>query len=253
VLAPKPTGWARAAVLAPALIVGAAAVAATAHGGYEVAVASGVPDGVVGALYPVITDGLALVAYASTHRLTGAARHYAWAVVILAAALSGLAQAVYLVTGPGLIAPAGIRFGVGAWPAVAGAVAAHLVFLLSQKRDTKVPAQTVDALVPERYPTPAAPLVTTPTSPPVPTEDRPAPAAELPTPATRPKLRIATATKPAAPSVRASVDPDAEGKARELAAAGVGRPTIMRETGLKDGVVKEILREAKAAKEEAPA
>lgn len=66
----------------------------------------------------------------------------------------------------------------------------------------------------------------------------------------KPKLRIAPAAKPAAPSVRASVDPDAEGKARELAAAGVGRPTIMRETGLKDGVVKDILREAKAAKSE---
>lgn len=239
--APKPTGWARAAVLAPALIVGTAAVAATAHGGYEVAVASGVPDGLIGALYPVITDGLALVAYAATHRLTGAARGYAWLVVVLAAALSGLAQAVYLVTGPGLIAPAGIRFGVGAWPAVAGAVAAHLVFLLAQKRIAKETAQTGSTLVTARQST-----TTTPSA-----EEQLVPAEDQSPPPTRPKLRLAPAAKPASPTVRASVDPDAEGKARELAAAGVGRPTIMQKTGLKDGVVKEILRQTKAAKEAA--
>jgi len=62
----------------------------------------------------------------------------------------------------------------------------------------------------------------------------------------KPKLRIAPAAKPAATSVRASVGQDAEGKARELAAAGVGRPTIIRETGLKDHVVKTILAESKA-------
>jgi hypothetical protein len=237
VLAPKPTGWARTAVLAPALIVGTAAVAATAHGGYEVAVASGVPEGVVSALYPLITDGLALVAYASTHRLTGAARGYAWAVVILAAALSGLAQAVYLVTGPGLVAPAAIRFGVGAWPAVAGAVAAHLVFLLAQKRPAKPVAQTVGALVAARQQTPAAPA-------PAPAP-KPAPAEDQQPPVKRPALRLAPA-RTTTPTVRATVDPDAEGKARELAAAGIGRPTIIKETGLKDHVVKAILAEAKA-------
>lgn len=237
-LAPKPTGWARTAVLAPALIVGTAAVAATAHGGYEVAVASGVPEGLIAALYPLITDGLALVAYAATHRLTGAARGYAWIVVVLAAALSGLAQAVYLVTGPGLVAPAAIRFGVGAWPAVAGAVAAHLVFLLAQKRPAKpTVVPTVGALVAARQHTPPAPDVAqTPAS---------AAAEQVKPSATRPALRIAPARASTA-TVRASVDPDAEGKARELAAAGVGRPTIMRKTGLKDNVVKAILAEVKA-------
>lgn len=86
-----------------------------------------------------------------------------------------------------------------------------------------------------------------------PVADRGAAPPPPPVPIDKPKLRIAPATKPATPSVRASVNPDAEGKARELAAAGVGRPTIMRETGLKDGVVKEILRETKAAKEGARA
>jgi pyruvate/2-oxoglutarate dehydrogenase complex dihydrolipoamide acyltransferase (E2) component len=235
---PKPTGWARAAVLAPALIVGAGAVAATAHGGYEVAAASGVPEGLIAALYPLITDGLALVAYASTHRLAGAARHYAWAVVILAAALSGLAQAVYLVTGPGLVAPPGIRFGVGAWPAVAGAVAAHLVFLLAQKRHPEESEAVTGAAADELAATHQQPPATPPPAAEAPIEEsQPA--------AARPTLRSVPA-KVSAPAVRATVDQDAEGKARELAAAGVGRTTIIRETGLKDHVAKEIVREAKA-------
>jgi hypothetical protein len=62
----------------------------------------------------------------------------------------------------------------------------------------------------------------------------------------RPALRSVPA-KVATPTVRAPVaETDPEGKARELAAAGVGRPTIIRETGLKDHVVKTILAEAKA-------
>lgn len=243
VLASKPTGWARAAVLGPALIVGLCAVTATAHGGYEVAVASRVPAGLTSALYPAITDGLALVAYAATHRLTGAARAYAWSVVVASAGLSGLAQAIYLVTGPGLIAPPGMRFGVGAWPAVAGAVAAHLVFLLAQKRAVVSPAQPVGVLVAARQSLPVAPPVVTPVPTPAPDVD-PSVAVE------RPKLRIAPASKPTAPSVRASVDPDAEGKARDLAAAGVGRTIIKRETGVKDHVAQRIVREAKAAKAE---
>jgi len=228
--------------LAPALIVGICAVAATAHGGYEVAVASQVPAGLISGLYPAITDGLALVAYAATHRLTGAARAYAWSVVVAAAGLSGLAQAVYLASGPGLIAPIGMRFGVGAWPAVAGAVAAHLVFLLAQKRPAKAQQETVGTLVAARQTAPAGPLVTTPA--PAPAEDQPAPAADLPTPAARPKLRLAPA-RVTTPTVRAPVDPDAEGKARELAAAGIGRTTIIKETGLKDHVAKAIVAEAK--------
>jgi hypothetical protein len=144
------------------VVVAVGAVAATAHGGYEVAVASGVPSGFVSALYPIITDGLALVAYAATHRLSGPARRYAWSVVVVAAALSGLAQAVYLVTGPGLVAPAGMRFGVGAWPAVAGAIAAHLVYLLA----AQPVAVTATAAVPEVSPVPEEPTPAPATSPP---------------------------------------------------------------------------------------
>jgi len=127
-----------------ALIVGAGAAAATAHGLYEVAVASRVPAGIAW-LYPVITDGLALVAYAATRKLAGSAARYAWTVVVAAAALSGLAQAVLLATDPAtatplfidgeqvsiLAAPAEVRFGIGAWPAVAAAVVAHLLYLLA--------------------------------------------------------------------------------------------------------------------------
>ncbi|MCO1658900.1 DUF2637 domain-containing protein [Pseudonocardia humida] len=131
-----------------AVAVGAAV--ATVHGLYEVAVAAGVP-GPIAWLYPLITDGLALVAYTATARLTGSARRYAWLVVALAAGLSGLAQAAYLAgaaeptavdmppvgeqTGTsgsaGFEAAPALRFGVGAWPAVAAAIVAHLLFLLA--------------------------------------------------------------------------------------------------------------------------
>lgn len=118
----------RAGVWLPGLAVTVAAAAATAHGLFEVALGCGTPGGIAW-LYPVITDGLALVAYAATNRVSGAGRRYAWAVVVLAAGLSGLAQASYLAGGVDA-APAGLRFGVGAWPAIAAAIAAHLLHLI---------------------------------------------------------------------------------------------------------------------------
>lgn len=114
------------------LAVALGAGATTAHGLYEVAAAAGTPAAIAW-LYPLITDGLALVAYATTIRLTGPGRRYAWTVVVLAAGLSGLAQATYLAGG---VTSAGtsLRFGVGAWPAVAAAIAAHLLFLIGTAR-----------------------------------------------------------------------------------------------------------------------
>ena len=89
----------RAAIWLPGLAVALGAAVATAHGLYEVALASRVPAAIAW-LYPLITDGLALVAYAATPRLSGSAARYAWAVVVLAAGLSGLAQAMYLASDP---------------------------------------------------------------------------------------------------------------------------------------------------------
>ena len=83
---------ARATLWLPGLAVALGAAAATAHGLYQVALAAAVPAGIAW-LYPLITDGLALVAYSATNQLTGSAARYAWAVVITAAGLSGLAQA----------------------------------------------------------------------------------------------------------------------------------------------------------------
>lgn len=125
----------------PGLLVALAAGVATAHGLYEVALASSVPPGIAW-LYPVITDGLALVAYVSTVRLHDATgRAYAWAVVVLSAGLSGVAQASYLADGVGAAPPA-LRFGVGAWPAIAAAIVAHLLFLLiSHDRDAVQPSE----------------------------------------------------------------------------------------------------------------
>jgi hypothetical protein len=127
---PRPMSMGRAVIWLPGLAVALGAAVATAHGLYEVAVAARVPAGIAW-LYPLITDGLALVAYAATARLTGPAARYAWAVVVTAAGLSGLAQAAYLAGGPTVdVAPA-LRFGVGAWPAIAAAVVAHLLYLLA--------------------------------------------------------------------------------------------------------------------------
>src|SRR3954454_12599044 len=128
---PAPRGGGTAALLwLPGLAVALGAAIATAHGLFEVAVAARVPTGIAW-LYPLITDGLALVAYGATARLRDGAARYAWAVVVTAAGLSGLAQAAYLAGGPTVeVAPA-LRFGVGAWPAIAAAVVAHLLYLLA--------------------------------------------------------------------------------------------------------------------------
>ena len=120
----------RAAIWLPGLAVALGAAVATAHGLYEVAHVARVPE-VIAWLYPLITDGLALVAYAATARLTGSAARYAWSVVVLAAGLSGLAQAAYLASGSAVDASPALRFGVGAWPAVAAAIVAHLLYLLA--------------------------------------------------------------------------------------------------------------------------
>jgi hypothetical protein len=118
------------------LTVALGAGVATAHGLYQVAAASGVPNAVAW-LYPLITDGLALVAYAATARLHPTGRRYAATIVILAAGLSGLAQAVYLAGGitTRAAAPVGLRFGVGFWPAAAAAIAAHLLHLIGTDDD----------------------------------------------------------------------------------------------------------------------
>ncbi|MCO7192026.1 hypothetical protein [Pseudonocardia sp. McavD-2-B] len=137
--------WGRASVWLPGLAVAIGAAVATAHGLFEVAVAARVPVAVAW-IYPLITDGLALVAYTATARLSGGAARYAWGVVIVAAGLSGLAQAVFLAGpapapgAPPVEADAVLRFGVGAWPAIAAAVVAHLLYLLAETRPEPSPA-----------------------------------------------------------------------------------------------------------------
>ena len=144
--------WGRTAVWLPGLAVAVGAAVATAHGLFEVAVAARVPTGIAW-IYPLITDGLALVAYAATARLAGSGARYAWSVVIVSAGLSGLAQASYLASdavalGDGLAVSPALRFGVGAWPAVAAAVVAHLLYLLAA--DQPAPPESVEADVASR-------------------------------------------------------------------------------------------------------
>lgn len=148
-------GTTRQAVLIwlPGLAVACGAGIATAHGLYEVALAARVPAGIAW-LYPLITDGLALVAYAATARLTGSAAGYAWTVVVLSAGLSGLAQATWLAADRLDAAPI-LRFGVGAWPAVAAAVVAHLLHLLMDvQRQQPQPGSMLRAEAGETNPAP---------------------------------------------------------------------------------------------------
>ena len=146
----------RGLVWVAGLIVALGAGVATAHGLYGVATAARVPAGIAW-LYPLITDGLALVAYAATARLSDRGRGYAWTVVVLAAGLSGIAQASYLAGGVTGEPPAALQFGVGAWPAVAAAIVAHLLHLLGP--DALTPTrQLAPEAAPDRLPVPADPL-----------------------------------------------------------------------------------------------
>jgi hypothetical protein len=115
-----------------AALVTVGGVIATAHGLYVAATEAGQPD-VVAVLYPLIIDGLALVAYVATRRLSSAV--YPWLVVVIAAGLSGLAQGVNLAKGeePWTV-EWWLRFGVGAAPAVAALTAAHLLWLVGRPR-----------------------------------------------------------------------------------------------------------------------
>jgi hypothetical protein len=138
----------RRAVWTAGLAVAAGAGVATAHGLYQVAAAARVPTPIAW-LYPLITDGLALVAYAATSRLADGGRRYAAGIVVLAAGLSGLAQAIYLAGGiaTSRVGPVGLRFGVGAWPAVAAALTAHLLHLIGTAAPT---ADHAEPLTPTR-------------------------------------------------------------------------------------------------------
>jgi Protein of unknown function (DUF2637) len=105
----------RRAVWTAGLVVAAGAGVATAHGLYQVAAAARVPAPIAW-LYPLITDGLALVAYAATSRLTEGGRRYAAGIVVLAAGLSGLAQAIYLAGGIAQTTTAPVGCGSGSAP-----------------------------------------------------------------------------------------------------------------------------------------
>src|ERR671933_653467 len=121
------------------LVVAISAGVATAHGLYEVALAARVPR-MLAWLYPLLPDGLALVPSATPPRLADHGRRYAWTVVVVAAALSGLTQAGYL-AGSVASAPPVLRFAIGAWPALAAAIVAHLLSLLSTERTAVAPPE----------------------------------------------------------------------------------------------------------------
>ncbi len=211
-------GWA----WLPALLVAVCAVAATAHGLFEVAVAARVPPWMAWT-YPVITDGLALVAYAATHRLRGWAAGYAWVVTVLAAALSGLAQAVYLASDP-LVAGPELRFGVGAWPAIAAAIVAHLLYLLA------TPARPTSAAVPQPVP---VRLVADAI------RDRPS------VPAAPSALSVVREPAVQAKATPSDAEPVDLAKVRRLVADGAGRGLVARELGVKPHVARKLVDQVK--------
>lgn len=255
------------------------AVAATAHGLFEVARAAGVPWPIA-CTYPVITDGLALVAYAGTNQLGRAGRAYAWAVLVIAAGLSGLAQAVYL--GGLHVVPDPVRYGAGAWPAVAAAVAAHLCHLLREHgqagagaSDAPTPGAVGRGLVagptgalpaPVRDRAPAGPEAlsarTNPTEDhalPAPTPEDVARASVTPVPASAPiqaphgdrvgkeeveEPRRVTAPLPVAAPPAHMLDT----RAAELIAAGAGRRTLARELGVSEHEARKLQEAAKASR-----
>jgi hypothetical protein len=175
--------WGRVALVWVAgLIVALGAGVATAHGLYEVALAAGTPRALAW-LYPLITDGLALVAYATTTRLAESGRRYAATVVVIAAGLSGLTQASYLAGGV-TTAPPMLRFAIGAWPAIAAAVVAHLLFLLgTDHAPTHHPEGLPEAVPPITAGAPAQPAPqAVPTAAPFPVLTTPPPATDLAVP-----------------------------------------------------------------------
>src|SRR5262249_8853704 len=87
--------------------------------------------------YPLIFDGLALVAYRTAGQLKSRlGQTYAASVVVLCTGLSACAQAAHLAAGAGLGAAATtqLRAGVGAAPALPVSLAVHLHWLVTRPK-----------------------------------------------------------------------------------------------------------------------
>lgn len=223
---------ARAAVLVPAFLVASGAVIATAHGLFAVADAARVPWPIA-CLYPLITDGLALVAYAATHQLAKTGKRYAWCVVVLAALLSGVAQAVFLAAGAQKVAmPPWLAFAVGAWPAVAAAVVAHLVYLLARR---PVPDQTMASATGQNLE--EASDATTPPATLATGGDQPKPDVE--------PAEVETVGEHVA-KLHILPPPD---RATQLIAAGIGRKRLARELDVTEHEARQMIDAARKAQQ----
>jgi hypothetical protein len=156
--------------------------------------------------------------------------------VVIAAGLSGLTQASYLAGGVAS-APPGLRFAIGAWPAIA-AVVAHLLYILGVDHSpTHHPEEPSDAV---------APVAAAPQALPVPTA-APFPALTSPPPATeRAALTARTSTPPS--TVQGAVQP----APRQLVQPLTGTPI---EHGIEhlDAHATDPVVRAPAARDAAPA
>lgn len=228
---------ARALIAIPAGAVAAGAVLATGHGLHEVALAAGVDDPIAW-VYPVITDGLAMVAYATAGQVPDRKR-YAWTVVLISAVMSGIAQAFYL-AGGALTASPLLKGAMGAWPAAAALLGGHLIYLLfhawaqadadaraaEAAARAEAAAERMRALEEERAAARAA-------------------AAEDPVEEDQPGGSVVAMAKrrpaPAPARRRASVDDVDQDRAKELVEQGMGRVSLARELGTTTAIARTLI------------
>jgi hypothetical protein len=129
-----------------------------------------------------------------------------------------------------LVAPPEVRFGIGAWPAVAAAVVAHLLYLLARPGED---TEHVGADVP------AAPAPGLTVSDPNHWWDD-APGAQQVEENTPP---VAVPALALVPEQTVESDEDLDRRAAELVAAGAGRVQLERELGVSEHKAKTYVRQ----------
>lgn len=219
-----------------ALIAGVAAAAAVAtfHGAERAAAAGGVAWGIT-LLYPVMLDGLAVLAFRQIASSDGWRRVFAWFVMLAAAGASGSAQAYVHAKGRhGGDALLGL--GMGAAPALI-VLLATILGSPGARRPPAVASAPADQTAPAESPPAPPPAASPPAAPPPP----------LP-PATEPAAGTGTDRNPTA-ELRGS----GSGSAAGSGSGGTGRSGSGRRGGSGSGAkVVRVPAEVRAAYAEDP-
>lgn len=192
-------------------IVAGCAALATFHGAQHAA-GEGGASYYTNLLYPVMADGLAVIAFRKSRELDGWRRIVAWLVVIGCAGASGTAQAYVLAAGK-TGGAAALAAGVGAFPAVAVLLATIVQSLRSGPHQRASSAGDVARAVDD-----VAGGTATPASP---ADPDPEPEAK---PAAPPPAAPAPPATPAAPVYEPEPEAVPAGSARDLRGSGSGSP-----------------------------